>query len=74
MWYDEGEKTAYIEPVCTVPEYRKRGLAKIAVYEAMQRCENMGAERAIVISNQPFYFKIGFKVSSSYSFWRSTRR
>jgi GNAT superfamily N-acetyltransferase len=69
-WYEEGEKTAYIEPVCTVPEYRKRGLAKVAVYEAMKRCSRLGAERAIVVSNQDFYYKIGFETSSIYSFWR----
>lgn len=70
IWYEEGEKTAYIEPVCTVPEYRKKGLAKIAVYEAMKICRKMGAERAIVISNQIFYYRLGFEVSSIYSFWK----
>lgn len=70
MWYDEGEKTAYIEPVCTVPEYRKNGFAKIAVYEDMSICRNLGAERAVVVSNQAFYYKLGFEVSSIYSFWR----
>lgn len=70
MWYEEGERTAYIEPVCTVPEYRKKGLAKIAVYEAMIRCRKLGAERAIVVSNQAFYIKIGFELSSRYSFWK----
>ncbi len=69
MWYEEGEKTAYIEPVCTVAEYRNKGLAKIAVYESMKRCSKLGAKRAIVISNQEFYYKIGFKVSSTYFFW-----
>jgi predicted acetyltransferase len=70
MWYEEGEKTAYIEPICTVPEYRKKGLVKIAVYEAMKRCSKLGAQRAIVVSNQDFYHKIGFEVSSTYSFWK----
>lgn len=69
MWYEEGEKTAYIEPVCTVPEYRNKGLAKIAIYESMKRCSKLGAKRAIVISNQEFYYKIGFKVSTTYFFW-----
>lgn len=32
LWYTAGD-TAYVEPVATVPEHRKRGLAKAVVYE-----------------------------------------
>jgi GNAT superfamily N-acetyltransferase len=69
-WYLPGTKEAYIEPVVTVPEYRKRGLGKVAVYESITRCIEMGAETALVISNQQFYHKIGFRESSVYSLWK----
>lgn len=60
LWYRGGE-TAYIEPVATVPEYRRKGLGKAVVYEALKRAKKQGAKRAIVISNQEFYYKIGME-------------
>lgn len=68
VWYTQGE-TAYIEPVATIPEFRKMGLAKAVVYEAINRAKKLGARRAIVISEQDFYFKIGFTVSSEIYCW-----
>lgn len=63
LWY-HGEETAYIEPVVTVPEYRRKGLGRAVVYEALNRAKNLGAKRAIVISEQDFYYYIGMKISS----------
>lgn len=63
LWYSTGN-TAYVEPVATVPEHRKQGLAKAVVYEACTRANAFGAKRAIVISDQEFYFRIGFILSS----------
>ena len=66
IWYIPGTTTAYIEPVLTIPIYRKKGLAKAAIYEAINRCADLGAKRAIVISDMDFYYSIGFKKSSHY--------
>lgn len=66
IWYTPGDVTAYIEPVVTIPKYRKKGLAKAAIYEAVNRCADLGAKRAIVISDMDFYYKIGFEKSSHY--------
>lgn len=63
LWY-HGNETAYIEPVVTVPEYRRKGLGRAVVYEALKRAKNQGAKRAIVISEQDFYYHIGMKLSS----------
>ena len=63
VWYHSGE-TAYIEPVATVSEYRRKGLGRAVVYEALKRAENQGAKRAIVISGQEFYYNIVMKKSS----------
>lgn len=68
LWYTTGD-TAYVEPVATVPEHRKRGLAKAVVYEACSRAHALGAERAIVLSDQSFYSRIGFTLSSEVYDW-----
>ncbi|MBD5132677.1 MAG: GNAT family N-acetyltransferase [Clostridiales bacterium] len=63
VWYDGG-KTAYIEPVVTVPEHRGKGLGKAVVYEAIKRAKQCGAKRAIVLSDQEFYKRLGMTKSS----------
>lgn len=68
VWYDGGD-TAYIEPVVTVPEHRRRGLAKAVVYEALSRAKMRGAKRAVVLSDQEFYTRIGMTVSSEVGAW-----
>ena len=68
LWYSTGD-TAYVEPVATVPEHRKQGLAKAVVYEACARAKALGARRAIVLSDQEFYFRIGFTLSSEVYDW-----
>jgi len=69
-WYDPKTREAYVEPVVTIPEYRKRGFGKAAVYESINRCIGMGAKTALVISNQQFYHQIGFKEISVQSLWK----
>lgn len=68
IWYTAGD-TAYVEPVVTVPQHRKRGLAKAAVYEACGRVRALGAKRATVLSDQEFYLRIGFAASSEVYCW-----
>lgn len=68
LWYSTGS-TAYVEPVATVPEHRKQGLAKSVVYEVCTRAKALGAKRATVISDQEFYFRIGFTLSSEVYDW-----
>jgi GNAT superfamily N-acetyltransferase len=70
LWYSTGT-TAYVEPVATIPEHRKQGLAKAAIYEACSRANALGAKRAIVVSDQEFYFRIGFTLSSKVYDWES---
>ena len=68
LWYTTGE-TAYVEPVVTLPQHRKKGLAKAALYEACSRARAMGAKRAVVLSGQEFYCRIGFRASSYVDCW-----
>lgn len=72
LWYTEGE-AAYVEPVVTIPQHRKEGLAKAVVYEACNRARKLGAKRAIVLSDQEFYFRIGFKCSSEVYCWEMNK-
>lgn len=72
LWYTEGV-SAYVEPVVTIPEHRMKGLAKAVIYEACKRARALGAKRAIVLSDQAFYHKIGFRVSSEVYRWEKNR-
>ena len=66
---------AYVEPVCVIPAYRKMGLGKAAVYQAINHARVLGAKRAIVISDQEFYKRLGFVKKNHYSFyWKKEER
>jgi ribosomal protein S18 acetylase RimI-like enzyme len=68
-WFEAKNKYAYVEPVCTDPDYRRRGLGKAAVLEGVRRCGELGAMVAYVGSNQPFYQALGFKLLFSCNCW-----
>jgi len=44
MWQDSASQSALVEPVATDPAYRKIGLGKAAVLEAVRRCGTLGAK------------------------------
>lgn len=69
LWYDEKTDYVYVEPVCTVPEYRNKGLAKAVLKEALKRAYDMGAKKAYVISDIDFYKRTGFSQHSHYTFY-----
>lgn len=60
IWLDETHKLAYLEPLSTVPRYRRKGLAKALLYEAMGRTHKLGATY-MVGGSREFYFDIGFE-------------
>lgn len=72
MWYLPGSDYAYVEPVFTLPEYRKIGLGKAAVFEGVKRCGELGAKCAYVISSQQFYYNIGFYPVHNETVWART--
>ena len=69
MWYQPGDFYCYVEPVVTDPEYRKMGLGKSVVLEAIKRCGDLGAKQAVVGSNQQFYYNIGFYPIYTGTWW-----
>lgn len=47
-WFDDVSRTAYLEPVATVPAHRQRGLANAVILEALHRLKRMGCKVAFV--------------------------
>ncbi len=68
-WFEATNKYAYVEPVCTDPDYRLRGLGKAAVLEGIRRCGELGAQVAYVGSEQPFYQAMGFRKLFTCNCW-----
>jgi mycothiol synthase len=53
IWYDDVTRSAYIEPVATVPEHLRRGLARATITEGLRRLQKLGATRAFVGGFEP---------------------
>lgn len=69
MRQDHANRVAYVEPVCTDPDYRRMGLGTAVVLEGIRRCGMEGATIATVGSNQPFYTSRGFKKLFDIDLW-----
>ena len=69
LWYMAGTDYVYVEPVCTIPPYRGKGVAKAVIFEALCRAKKLGAKRAYVISDMEFYERLGFRKKYHYSFY-----
>jgi ribosomal protein S18 acetylase RimI-like enzyme len=48
IWFDDLTRSAYFEPVATVPTHQRRGLGKALLSEGLRRLQRMGATRAFV--------------------------
>jgi GNAT superfamily N-acetyltransferase len=60
MWFEPVNRFAYVEPVCTDPDYRRMGLGRAAVLEGVRRCARLGATVAYC-AVLPFYLSMGFR-------------
>ncbi len=64
VWYDDVTRSAYFEPVATVPEHLRRGLARAVMHEGLRRLQRLGAVLAHVHSYEAdthaVYTSIGF--------------
>ncbi|MBU3128058.1 GNAT family N-acetyltransferase [Clostridium tagluense] len=72
MWYDNINKIGILEPVGTIPEFRKIGLGRNVIREATNRIAKEGAERVYVGSDQKFYLAIGFKAEYKNNIWEKS--
>ena len=48
VWYDDVTRCGYFEPVGTMPEHQRLGLARALLFEGMRRLKRMGADLAVV--------------------------
>jgi len=63
MWHDAMNRIGILEPVGTLPRYRKMGLAREVIYEGIRRVAALGAQKIIVGGGQKYYQSIGFEKS-----------
>jgi len=68
-WFESTNRYAYVEPVATDPDYRRRGFARAAVLEGIRRCAELGATVAYVGSDLAFYIAIGFEKIHTSQCW-----
>ena len=72
-WFDDVTRSAVLEPVGTIPAYRRRGLGRAMIMEALRRAQQLGAVTAYVGSEDPnacaFYEAIGLPVIDQYAAW-----
>ena len=48
VWLDDATRTAYFEPVATVPKHQRHGLGRAVLIEGLKRLKTMGAKIATV--------------------------
>ena len=71
MWWIPQNKLAYMEPLCTSPEHRRKGLAAAALTRHYRRMKALGATH-MSGGGDPFYEKIGYGKGFHFSFWKPT--
>lgn len=68
MWVEPDQHYAYLEPLATVPQHRRLGLAHIALTEAMKKTVKEGATTCFGGSRE-FYTAMGFAQVGVRHFW-----
>jgi len=53
IWFDDVTRSAYFEPVATVPAHQRRGLGKALLVEGLHRLQHMGCSHAFVGGYSP---------------------
>ena len=60
MWLNEDNHYAYLEPLATVPEYRKLGLGKALLMRSMEKTKSFGTTYCYG-GPMKFYYNLGFE-------------
>jgi len=72
MWWTPENKLAYMEPLATVPEHRRKGLAAAALTELSRRMKPLGATH-MTGGGDVFYRKLGvFKPMIAWTQWEKS--
>ena len=69
MWWVPKNRLAYMEPLCTHPDHRRRGLAAAALSRHYHRMKPLGATHMTGGGN-PFYGKLGYGKGIHWTFWK----
>ena len=69
MWWVPENKLAYMEPLCTHPDHRRRGLAAAALSRHYHRMKALGATH-MTGGGDPFYEKLGFGKGLHRTIWK----
>jgi GNAT superfamily N-acetyltransferase len=68
MWINEHNQYAYLEPLATIPKYRKMGLGKLAFVEGMKKTKALGAKYCFGGSIE-FYKRVGLETIATRELW-----
>lgn len=68
MWIDTKNGYAYLEPLATVPEHRRKKLAAYALTEAMKKTQKEGAGYCFG-GDLDFYYAMGFEKIMTRELW-----
>ena len=71
MWWVPENHLAYLEPLCTLPEHRRKGLAAAALSELYRQLAPLGATH-MTGGGDPFYAALGFEPIVEWQFWENT--
>lgn len=69
MWWVPENRLAYMEPLCTHPDHRRRGLAAAALSRHYHRMKTLGATHMTGGGN-PFFEKLGYGKGIHWTFWK----
>lgn len=70
MWYDQRNRIGMLEPVGTIPEYRKLGLGRACIMQLANQVKQEGGLKVYVGSGDDFYQRLGFRPRGLYGVWR----
>ena len=69
MWWVPENKLAYMEPLCTHPDHRRKGLAAAALSRHYHRMKALGATH-MTGGGDPFYEKLGYGKGLHWTKWK----
>jgi len=72
MWYDEQNRIGMLEPVGTIPEYRRMGLGGASIRQLVTQAQQEGVRKVYVGSGQDFYRRLGFQARETYGVWEKS--
>lgn len=75
LTYDEENRRAIFEPVCTHPDHRRKGLAQALMFEGIHRIRALGARQVTVATGDAeaankLYDSLGFTEGYQGRYWR----